>query len=149
MHLCCLNKAQALCEPFLLCSEQLLAWRRLQTSVTEPELADALASTAFLAEEGQSHDAEWARPAQARRLMAGAQPQLGVSNVSTDLDCDGCSTTDTRQQVLVSFANSRLQQGACLPFTGLQSLCTFQKCRTCRNGWDVTQMCDQKYLPSP
>ena len=72
-------------------------------------MADALASTAFQAEEGQSDDAEWARPVQARRLMASAQPQLGVSNVSTDLDCDGCSTTDTRQQVLVSLADGRLQ----------------------------------------
>ena len=134
------NQAKALFEPYLPYSEQLMAWRRLRTNVTEPELADALASTAFVAEEGQSTDAEWAQPAQARRLMASAQPQLGVSNVSTDLDCDGCSTTDTRQQVLASFVNSRLEQGACLPFTGLQSLCTFQKCRTCRDGCDVIQM---------
>ena len=103
------NQAHAVCEPFLPCSEHSSAWRRLQTNVTEPELADALASTAFQAEQGQSDGAEWVRPTQARRLMAGAQPQLGVSNVSTDLDCDGCSTTDTRQQVLICFAHNRLQ----------------------------------------
>ena len=93
---------------------------RLQTDVAEPELADALASTAFRADQGQTDDAKWARPVQtddakwarpiqARRLMARAQPQLGVSNVSTDLDCDGCSTTDTRAQVLVRSADIRLQ----------------------------------------
>ena len=87
---------------------------RLQTDVGEPELAAALASTAFQAEQGQTNNAKWARPIQARRLMASAQPQLGVSNVSTDLDCDGCSTTDNRAQVLVCSADIRLQPGSVL-----------------------------------
>ena len=95
--------------PFLPCSERRLARRRLPTNVTEPELAEALASTAFQAERGQINDAQWAHPVQARRLMASAQPQIGVSNVSTDLDCDGCSTTDTRQQVRACLADICLQ----------------------------------------
>ena len=71
---------------------------RLSTGSADPQLAGALATTDFQAQRGQGGRGE-GLPVQARRLAQTAQPQLGVSNVSTDISCDGCSGTDTRTQV--------------------------------------------------
>ncbi len=75
--------------------------RRLVTDVTDPQLAGALAATDFRAQRGQAGQSGLGKvaPVQARRLAQTAQPQLGVSNVSTDISCDGCSGTDTRTEV--------------------------------------------------
>lgn len=73
---------------------------RLMTDGADPHLVEALAATDFQAQRSQvgqsGHGMEL--PKQARRLAQTAQPQLGVSNVSTDISCDGCSGTDTRSQ---------------------------------------------------
>lgn len=76
-------------------------WCRLPIEVSEPELAEVLGSTGFQAQAGAFDGGVHGEgvPVHARRLAQTAQPQLGVSNVSTDLSCDGCATSDTRTQV--------------------------------------------------
>ena len=75
-------------------------WCRLPIEVSEPEWAEAL-KTGFQAQAGAFDGCVHGEgvPVQARRLAQTAQPQLGVSNVSTDLSCDGCAKSDTRTQV--------------------------------------------------
>lgn len=91
--------------------------RRLSTDVSEPELAEALASTDFQAQAGQIRQPGRGEgsPVKARRLAQTTTPQIGVGNVSTDLGCDGCAGSDNRVQVLRSSLSLPLYSSVLLP----------------------------------
>lgn len=82
--------------------------KRLATDHSDPEVAEALAANGFTAAGPPEHLGGAGKLAggavqplgAARKLaQAGISQSVGAVTASTDLGCDGCSTTDIRVQV--------------------------------------------------